>query len=253
MTDVSARTIDLDGFSAYRAVPPEGAPIKGGLVLVHEIWGLVEHIKDVAARLAAQGYVVVAPDVLSHGGVTPQVGAELERLRESGDEEERTRLQPRMREALTVANQPEYGAWAVGALRRVVDHLLTEPGVDGRVGVTGFCFGGSYTFALAAADQRVRAAAPFYGAPPAATDYAGIACPVRAFYGREDPGLMEGLPQVEAGMREAGVDFEATVYDGAGHAFFNDTNSRAYHADAASDAWRRLLAFLDDALSRPAA
>lgn len=249
MSTLRGTTVDLGDFAAYRSTPPEGVAIKGGLVVVHEIWGLVDHVKDVADRFAAQGYVVYAPDILSHGGVTPEVGAELQRLRESADEAERTRMQPMMREAMTAANQPEYGVWAVGALRRVVDALDQEPGVDGRVAALGFCFGGSYTFALAAADPRVQAAAPFYGSPPASADVARIACPVHAYYGHQDARLMDGLPDVEKAMADAGVAFEATVYEGAGHAFFNDTNSHAYTPEAASAAWTSVLAFFDGALA----
>ncbi|WP_425956513.1 dienelactone hydrolase family protein [Xylanimonas sp. McL0601] len=249
MAPLRGTTIDLDGFAAYRSAPPEGTPVQGGLVVIHEIWGLVDHIRDVADRFAAEGYVVLAPDILSRGGITPEVGAELHRLRASDDEAERTREQPRMREAMTKARQPGYGEWAVGALRRAVDRLLEEPGVDGRVAVTGFCFGGSYAFALAAADPRVRAAAPFYGSPPASADAAAITCPVHAFYGRDDERLMAGLPEVERTLRDAGVEFEATVYDGAGHAFFNDTNARTYVPGAAADAWRRVLTFLAEALA----
>ncbi|WP_022882816.1 dienelactone hydrolase family protein [Gryllotalpicola ginsengisoli] len=248
MSERHGEQIDFDGFSGYVS-RPDGDP-KGALIVIHEIWGLVDHIKDVADRFAAQGYLAVAPDILSHGGITPEVGDELQRLRESADEEERTRLQPLMREKMAPVNEPGYGSWAVGALQQVVDWLEPQPGVDGRIGVIGFCFGGSYAFALAANDERIKAAAPFYGAPPQSTDYAGIRCPVRAFYGRNDPRLIDGLPEVERGMKEAGVDFEAKVYEGAGHAFFNDANSHAYDADAAADAWQRVLAFFDEAVAK---
>ena len=232
-----------ESFDIYRVAPAPGQPIKGAVIVIHEIWGLVDQICGVADRLAAQGYVVYAPDILSHGGISPEVGAELARLRESADPQEQYRLQTSMREALTVARQPEYGTWAVAALRAVVDALEAEPGVSGRIGATGFCFGGTYTLALAAADPRLRAAAPFYGSAPAPELFSHIGCPVLAFYGGQDERLMTALPDVVTAMAGAGVDFTPVVYDDAGHAFFNEANSQAYQAQAAHDSWDKLLAF----------
>lgn len=233
--------------TAYRADPPGTA--KGALIVIHEIWGLVDHIRDVADRFAAEGYLVVAPDILSNAGVSPTVGQELHDLAKNPDEAVRMTAQPLMREKLAASREPEYGAWAIGQLRTVVDYLESQPGIDGRIAVTGFCFGGSYSFALAAADPRIRAAAPFYGAPPETSELASIAGPIHAFYGDVDERLMASLPEVRKGMADAGVDFEATVYPGARHAFFNDTNSMTYDADAAADAWTRVLAFLAERLA----
>lgn len=235
--------IDVNGLAVYRSIPPGATPVRGGLVVIHEIWGLVPHIKEVADRFAAQGYVVYAPDILSHGGVTPAVGAELERLRESTDPAEQHRLQPLMREAMTTARQPEYASWAIAALRQVVTALESEPGVDSRIGVIGFCFGGTFTFALAAADSRIRIAFPFYGSPPDGS-VASIACPVRAFYGGQDERLMAALPELRERMAAAGIDFTAQVYPNAQHAFFNETNTHAYNAAAAADAWQQVLGYL---------
>jgi carboxymethylenebutenolidase len=228
--------------TAYRADPPREA--RGALIVIHEIWGLVDHITDVADRFAAEGYLVVAPDILTNSGVTPSVGQELHDLAVDPDEAVRTSAQPLMREKLAASREPEYGEWAVGQLKKVVDYLDAQPGIDGRIAVTGFCFGGSYTFALAAADSRVRAAVPFYGAPPAESDIAAIACPVRAFYGGLDERLMASLPEVSRSMADAGIDFESTVYGDARHAFFNNTNVTTYDSGAAADAWSRALEFL---------
>ncbi|GAA4174218.1 dienelactone hydrolase family protein [Gryllotalpicola koreensis] len=244
---LKGNAIEFDGFTGYVSRPT--GEVRGGVIVIEEIWGLVDHIKDIADRFAAQGYVTVAPDILSHAGITPEVGNELLRLRESPDEAERTRMQPLMREKMAPVNEPEYGSWAVSALKQVVDWLEAQQGVSGRVVVTGFCFGGTYSFALAAADDRVRAAAPFYGAPPQGTEYDGFACPVRAFYGEQDERLITGLPEVEQRMSEAGVDFEATVYPGTGHAFFNDTNAHAYNEAAATDSWQKVTDFFAKTLA----
>lgn len=234
--------VDLDGVAAYRA-EPAGVP-KGGLILIHEIWGLVPHITDVADRYAAEGYLVLAPDLLSVAGITPETGLELHRLQSEPDEAKRTAAQPVLREKLAAAREPEFAAGAVARLRKVVDALEAEPGVDGRIAVTGFCFGGTYSFALAAADNRVKAAVPFYGTAPAPDKIAQIACPILAMYGEIDPAIMEALPETRRLMAEAGVDFTAQVYEGAQHAFFNDTSPSRYDPDAAADAWSRALDFL---------
>ena len=237
--------------TAYRADPP-GEP-RGAVVVIQEIWGLTDHVKDVTDRVAAQGYVAVAPDLLRHVGLTPQVGARLFDLVSNGSEEERLAAQPQLRAATAPARQPEFAAWAVPAMAAVVDSVVGEPGVEGRVAVVGFCFGGTYAFALAAAEPRLRAAVPFYGTFPQHADPATIGCPVLAFYGEDDHGITDGVPDLEARMADAGVDFTARVYHGVGHAFFNDDAPSRYNAEVAADAWERTLAFLDERLAGPVA
>jgi len=235
--------VDLDGVTVYRAAPTV-AP-RGAVIVIHEIWGLVPHIRDVADRFAAEGYLAIAPDILSDAGITPEVGAELEALMRNSDEATRTAAQPMLREKLSASRSPEFAAEAVAKLMTVVDALAAEPGVDGRIGVTGYCFGGHYSFELAVADDRVKAAVPFYGSPPALDDVGRITCPVLALYGEIDPPLMESLPALRQAMTDAQIDFADHVYPGAKHAFFNDTSASVYDPDAAADAWARTLAFFD--------
>lgn len=238
------------GLRGYCAEPT--GDTAGGLVLIHEIWGLSDHIIDVADRFAEAGFLVLAPDLLSSVGITPEVGDELQRLRASDDEAERTAAQPRMRDAMAPTHDPGYAQWAVAALSTVVDTLAADSRVAGRIAVVGFCFGGSYAFALAAADERVKAAVPFYGSPPAPERVGDIHCPVLAFYGDRDERLMETLPELERAMNGAGTQFTAKVYPAVGHAFFNDTNATSYDRDVAADAWHRTLAFLDATLEQSA-
>jgi carboxymethylenebutenolidase len=240
-------TIELhrDGaFEAYLVRPPKGTPVKGGLVVIHEIWGLADHIKDVSERFAAQGYLVLAPDLLSRVGITAHLGAELQAIMHSPDDKVRSDGQPRLREAMAPSRSPEFAAWAVSALIACVDYLAAQEGVDGHLAVTGFCFGGSFSFALSSADPRLRAVVPFYGTPPPPTDFGKISAPILAFYGDQDERLMSALPDVVKRMADAGVDFTPIVYEHAGHAFFNDANVHAYEPDAATDSWRRTLEFL---------
>lgn len=222
---------------------PAGTP-RGGLVVVHEVWGLVGHTKDVADRFAAEGYLAVAPDLLTGAGGTADLTGELQEA--AFDPEQRSNGQPRLRKHMAPIRSPEYAKHAVAALRACFDHLEGVPGLAGRVAATGFCLGGTYTFSLAVAEARLRAAVPFYGhAEFRDAELRAISCPVLAFYGERDSALMEELPGLKKRMRAAGVEFEAVVYPGAGHAFFNDTNKYTYNAGAAADAWTRALAFLD--------
>ncbi len=242
--------IEIDDFRVWRAAP-EGPP-RGGLIVNHEIWGLVGHTRDVANRLAAQGYVVYAPDLLSHAGTTPDIGEELQAI--MGDtsaegEARRSDNQPRLRAAFAPVQNPEFGEATVARLIRVVDALEQEPGVDGRIGVIGFCFGGSFAFALAAADPRIRAAVPFYGAPPSPEQMKDIQCPVLAIYGENDENLIDAVPEVREQMGNAGVNATFKVYENAGHAFFNDQNSRQHEPVAAAEAWKLTLDFLAEHLN----
>lgn len=244
--EIMVGLIELEGVRAYRA-QPDAAP-RGAIVLIHEIWGLVPHIRDIADRFAAEGYMVYAPDLLSDIGMTPEVGQDILAMMADPDEERRSAAQPRLREALAPTRAPDFAHGAIQRLRTVVDAVESEPGVDGRIAVVGFCFGGSYAFSLAAADARVRAAVPFYGQAPDADAIALIGSPVLALYGQDDPPLVDALPGVRATMSAAGVAFTAVVYPDAPHAFFNDTNAQRYRPDAAADAWERTLGFLDEKL-----
>ncbi|NUP59521.1 MAG: dienelactone hydrolase family protein, partial [Pseudarthrobacter sp.] len=139
---------------------PDGTP-RGGLVVTHEVWGLVGHTKDVADRFAAEGYLAVAPDLLTGAGGTADLTGELQEA--AFDPEQRSNAQPRLRKHMAPIRSPEYGKHAVAALRACFDHLEGVPGLAGRVAATGFCLGGTYTFSLAVAEPRLRAAVPFYG------------------------------------------------------------------------------------------
>lgn len=239
------------GLNTYLAVPAgytdggagEAAGIRGALIVVHEVWGLVDHTKDVADRFAAEGYLVLAPDLLAEQGPDPELAAELQD--KLLDPQTRSQIQPKLREAMAPLRAPGFAEKTLVNMRASFDYLTQIPAVGGRIGVTGFCFGGTYSFSLAVHEPRLRAAVPFYGH----TDFSveqlhGISCPVLAFYGDKDEGLVSKLPELEDSMRDAGVDFTAVVYPGAGHAFFNDTNRRTYREDAAADSWRKTLDFL---------
>lgn len=227
---------------------PEGEA-KGGLILIHEVWGLAAHIKDVADRYAAQGYLVYAPDLLSHTGIDEKVASQLQV--DLFNPEKRNEAQPKMRELMAPIQAPEFATNTVNALKEIFNDLYDNPETHQKVAVLGFCFGGTYSYNLAVAEPRLAAAVPFYGHCDHPVDeLQAIQAPIQAFYGENDEALISKLPDLENTMHEANVDFNYQVYSGCGHAFFNDTNPYAYNKEAAKDAWKRSLEFLQTSLSR---
>ncbi len=217
-----------------------------GLLLIHEIWGLDAHIRDVADRLSREGYIVLAPDLFAgtpiQGAVDPQL------FQDMLDPEKRDEAQKKMRAALAPMQAPGFGKAMQAKMRACYEHLRKEPSVSD-IGVLGFCFGGTYSFATTAMIPDIKACVPFYGQPPNAERIAAIQCPVLAFYGEQDTALIETLPTLKEEMQKQGKQFEAVVYPNAGHAFFNDTNTRRYQKQAAEDAWKRTVEFLGNYLS----
>jgi carboxymethylenebutenolidase len=221
---------------------PDGE-CRGGVIVIHEVWGLVEHTKDIANRFTAEGYLAVAPDLLSESIDVVAAGALQEDL---FNPEKRNATQPRLREIMSPLHNPSFAADTTTKLKGIFNYLYELPGVRGRVAVVGFCFGGTYSFTLAVDEPRLKLAVPFYGhANYTAAELSEIKCPVRAFYGENDENLIKDLPELTEKMRSAEVDFEAKVYPDAGHAFFNDTNKFAYNQAAADDAWPRVLEYLE--------
>lgn len=238
------KNITIANTQAYHSYPDDGQK-HPGLVLIEEIWGVNAHIRSIADRLAEVGYSVLAPELLPQGlleELTPQIQKDL------FDPEKRNEVQPKLREAMGPVMQPEYAQGALAILKQCVDYLLANKHVNGNVAVLGFCFGGSFSFHLAAHDDRIKAAVPFYGQQPADKEILNIKCPVLAFYGDQDTNLMQSLPKLKEDMEKAGKAFEAVVYPNAGHAFFNDTNSVAYNQKSAQDAWNKTLVFLKNNL-----
>jgi carboxymethylenebutenolidase len=234
------KSITINNVPAYHSYPDDGKK-HPGLVLIEEVWGVNDYIKSVANRFAAEGYSVLSPELLPEGllaMLTPQLQKDL------FDPEKRNEVQPKLRAAMQPIMQPEYATGALKTLKACVDYLLADENVNGTVGVLGFCFGGTYSFHLAAHDPRVKVAVPFYGQPPAEGEIPNITCPILAFYGDQDTNLMQSLPAFKENMAKAGKSFEPVVYPGVGHAFFNDTNARAYNREAADDAWKKATAFL---------
>jgi carboxymethylenebutenolidase len=202
--------LDVDGrtLETYLAEPAE--PVKGGVIVIHEIWALNPHTKDIADRLAAEGYVALAPDLLSETDIAQHADKlQLDLFNPA----KRNEAQPKLRELMAPMHEPDFADKTVANLQACFEELHKRDDVQQRVAVMGFCFGGSYSFSLAIAEPRLKLALPFYGHTTTnADELKSINCPLRAFYGEQDERLMASLPKLKSLMKTADVDFEATIY-----------------------------------------
>ena len=197
---------------------PKGEEKLPGVLVISEIWGLVPHIEDVARRAALEGFLALAPDPLSPLGGTPDDREEAVKMMRGLDAEETTKN-----------------------LVAAVEYLKTHPQSTGKVGVTGFCWGGGMTNQVAVNTPDVQAAAPFYGRQPAPEEVPKIKAAVLAHYAEDDERINAGIPAFEAAMKKAGIENEIHVYKGTKHGFYNDTGQR-YHEEASKLAWGRTMA-----------
>lgn len=230
---------EANNFESYLSRPDGEA--KAAVIVIHEVWGLNDHTKDIADRLAGEGYVALAPDLLSLWVDTDALKAlQVDMF----DSEKRNEVQPKMRELMAPMQSPEFAVKTVDSLKSCFDYLKAIPATRQKVFVMGYCFGGSYSFSLAIEEPELKGAVAYYGHADQDVDrLRRIKCPVQAFYGENDERLMAALPALKERMEEAGVDFKAKVYPDCGHAFFNDTNEHAYNEAAARDSWAITLEF----------
>ncbi len=194
------------------------------VIIIHENRGLVPHIKDVTRRVALQGFLALGPDALSPLGGTPQNEDEGRALIQKLDGQETTKN-----------------------LVAAVKYLKTHPQSTGSVGCMGFCWGGGLTNDVAVASPDLKAASPFYGRQPAPEDVPKIKASLMLHYAGLDQRINEGIPAYESALKKAGKDYRLYVYEGAEHAFFNDTSPR-YNKEAASLAWERTISFFKQKL-----
>ena len=204
----------------YLALPADASGKLGGVIVIHENRGLNEHIKDVARRMALEGFAALAPDFLSPKGGTPD------------DEEKARALFGELDAAQTVGN-------AVATLSFLKGH----DAVNGKAGAMGFCWGGGMVNKLAAAAPDLNGAVAYYGQQAPAADVPKIMSPLMLHYGGLDERINAGIPEFEAALKAGGKSYELFVYDGANHAFNNDTSEARYDKAAADLAWERTVAF----------
>ncbi|MGA7989905.1 MAG: dienelactone hydrolase family protein [Thermoanaerobaculia bacterium] len=212
-------------------VYPEKKEKAGIVIVIHEIFGLTDWARGVADQLAKDGFIALAPDLLSgmgpNGGGTDSLGADATKVIRN----------------LTPAD-------AAARLDAVRAYALKLPAANGKVGSVGFCWGGSTSFSYAVAQPKLDAAVVFYGtSPEAADDYAKIGAPVVAFYGGDDARVNATIPRAEEAMKKLGKRYTASVYEGAGHGFLRQQTGRdGANARASEKAWAATLAFFRERL-----
>lgn len=204
---------------AYVARPKENNPY-ATVVVIHENRGLNAHIEDVTRRTAKAGYLAIAPNALSSLGGTPE-----------NEDEARTKFQQLKAED------------SLQNFIKVFDYLGTRKDSNGKFGCVGFCWGGAMANSLAVNVPTLKAAIPFYGRQPAAEDVSKIKAAIQMHYGGLDERVNAGIPAYEEALKKNNIEYEVYVYDGANHAFHNDTAPTRYNKEAAELAWQRTLEF----------
>jgi carboxymethylenebutenolidase len=206
---------------AFLARPAGDAP-RPAVVIIHELFGLNDNIRDISQRFANEGYVALAVDLFSGSG-------------------NRTLCVLRVMSALMARPLKNKG---ISDLRGSIAWLRRRPEVDAdRVGAIGFCMGGGYALALACVESDLRASSAFYCVNPRPLSALRRACPIVGSYPGDDWSARSGR-KLDAALDRYGIPHDVRIYPGAGHSFFNDT-LEGHHPEAAADSWRRTLAFFD--------
>jgi carboxymethylenebutenolidase len=198
------------------------------VIAIHENRGLNPHIMDVARRLALEGFLVLAPDLLSVSGGTPP----------SDDA---------ARDQHAKTDQKKMFSAAVAAIGFIKDH----PESSGKVGAVGFCFGGGMVNRMAVASPDLKAAVAYYGSQPAASDVSSIKAALVLHYAGLDERINAGIAAYEAALKENKKRYTIYMYEGANHSFNNDTGGARYDKAAADLAWSRTIAFFRQELGAP--
>jgi carboxymethylenebutenolidase len=209
---------DIKGYLVRQKNVSAPAP---GVIVIHENRGLNPHIRDVARRMALEGFVALAPDFLSPLGGTPE------------DEDKARDMFGKLDPTVTVSNAEASLAY-----------LANLDGVNGNVGVVGFCWGGSLTNLFATKSPELKAAVAYYGMQPPIEDVPTIKAALMLHYAGLDTRTNAGIDAFRDALAANGKTFEIYVYDGANHAFNNDTSAARYDKTAADLAWKRTVDFL---------
>ncbi len=205
----------------YLVQPKDAAGPLPGVIVIHENRGLNPHIRDVARRLALEGFIALAPDFLSPLGGTPE------------DEDKARDLFSTLDLTAAVNNAEASRVYLAGYEQ-----------ANGQVGAVGFCWGGGLVNRLAVASPALGAAVAYYGAQPPADQVSSIEAPLLLHYAGLDERINAGIEAYKAALEAAGKTFEIHMYEGVNHAFNNDTSEARYDKNAADLAWSRTIAFL---------
>jgi carboxymethylenebutenolidase len=220
----SGETGEMKGFLAR---PKDGKKFPSVLI-IHENRGLQPHIQDVTRRMAKEGFLALAPDALSPLGGTPV-----------NDQAK----------AVSMIGQLDYDK-TIKNFVAAVKYLKTHPLSTGKVGCTGFCWGGGMTNQVAVNSPDLDAAVPYYGKQPTAEQVAKIKAPIMAHYAGDDAFINPGIPAFEEALKKEKKEYQIFMYEGAQHAFNNDSNPERYNEKAAKLAWSRTIAFFKEKLKQ---
>lgn len=196
------------------------------VIIIHENRGLQPHIQDVTQRMAKEGFLALAPDGLSPLGGTPE-----------DDPDKAATMIRELDNEKTIKN-----------FVAAVKYLKTYPLSTGKVGCTGFCWGGGMTNQVAVNTPDLDAAVPYYGMQPAPEQVQSIKAPILAHYAGDDTRINAGIPAFEEALKKYKKDYQIFIYDGAQHGFNNDSNPERYNEKAAKLAWTRTIAFFKEKL-----
>ena len=216
---------DSGDMSAFMARPKVDKKFPA-VIVIHENKGLQPHIMDVTRRVAQKGFVALGPDALSPLGGTPDNNVD--------------KARNMMRELNYESTIKDFVA--------AVEYLKTNPLTTGNVGCTGFCWGGAMTNQVAVNAHELKAAVPYYGSQPCAEDVSKIKASMMLHYAGEDERINKGIPAFEEELKKASIDYKIFIYEGAQHAFNNDSNTGRYHEEAAKLAWKRTVDFFKEKL-----
>jgi len=217
---------DGDMVTAW-AVYPERSDKAPVMVVIHEIFGLTDWVRGVADQLASEGFIAIAPDLLSgkghDGGGTDSFASE------------------DVRKAIRELDRDEVNR----RLRAAAGYATALPSATSKVGSVGFCWGGSTSFRFATAWDGLNAAIVYYGGSPPTESLAAIRAPVLGLYGGDDARVNATIPPAKEEMDGLGKVYETEIYDGAGHGFLRQQSGReGKNLRASEQAWARTLAFL---------
>ncbi len=209
------------GVKGLLAIPKDAAGKLPAVLVIHENRGLNPHIKDVTRRMALEGFVAFGADYLAPLGGTP------------ADEE-------KAREMIGTLKPEDQVVYSQNSLKA----LMAHPQSTGKAGAVGFCWGGGAVNALAVADPALAAGVAYYGRQAPAADVPKITAPLMLHYASLDERVNAGIAEYESALKANNKAYELHMYEGANHAFNNDTNAARYNKEAADLAWGRTVAFL---------
>ena len=209
-------TGEISGYLAH----PKSAARLPAVIVIHENRGLNPHIEDVTRRLALEGFVALAPDLLSPAGGTP------------ANEDTAREMIGKLDAGQVVQN-----------LIQARDFLAAHAAANGKVGAVGFCWGGGMANELAVHAPGLNAGVAYYGRQPKSEVVAQIQAPLLLHYAGLDKRINEGIPAFEAALKAVGKSYELHLYEGVNHAFNNDTSEARYNKEAADLAWSRTVSF----------